>query len=826
MKKFFLVCCMLLITGGFITGCFLGDDDGSAPAQITSAVDSPLISATVPVSAAVNVPLNRKLVITFSKALDPSTVNVTTVLVTASGGTRVAGMVDALITGALAQQQQEVALGCYAATFTPASNFTANTKYTVTLTGGVKYMTGEALPVNIVWSFTTGTALDTTAITASEVVPVDKLIDVAVNLKPLITFGEAMDPFTVNSDTFTLMGPGTLPVSGTVTYVLDTATFTPTNDLAHNTTYTATITTGVKDLAGNALVGNIVWTFKTSSILDTSAPTVTANGVYGTSGVLSGAVGQPVNKVGAVIFSEMMDPLTINKSTFTVKGPGAIAVAGTVTYVGSTATFMPVDNLADNTLYIVTITTGVKDLAGNALAAEYIWSFTTGSAPDTIAPTVISTDIYGTTGVTSGAVGLPLNEVSTVTFSEAMDPATININTFTLKGPGGVAVAGTVGYIGTTATFTPAVDLASNTLYTLTITTGAKDLSDNALAADYIWSYTTGAAQDVTAPTVISVTPFNNAVNVSTNGILTVIFDEAMDPLTMNIEVFTLKQGATAISGTIARTGNTVTFTPASSLMGNLQYSATISTGAKDLAGNALTAEYIWNFTTGTPIITILLPVNLGTAGNFAILAKSGIETVPTSAITGNIGISPAAATYITGFSLIADPTNVFSTATQVTGMIYAANYASPTPSNMTTAISDMEMAYTDAAGRTTPDFNELYFGDISGRTLAPGLYKWSTNVLINTDVTLNGGADDVWIFQASDGIMQSNGSRIILSGGAQAKNIFWQSFGQVTIGTTAHFEGIILCQTSIALNNGATINGRLFSQTAVTIKSSTVTQP
>ena len=141
-------------------------------------------------------------------------------------------------------------------------------------------------------------------------------------------------------------------------------------------------------------------------------------------------------------------------------------------------------------------------------------------------------------------------------------------------------------------------------------------------------------------------------------------------------------------------------------------------------------------------------PVVLGMAGNYVILAKSGISTVPTSAITGNLGLSPAAASYITGFSLVADASGVFSTSTQVIGNVYAADYAVPTPANLTTAVSNMETAYTDAAGRALPDFTELGAGEIGGLTLVPGLYKWGTDVLISTDVTLNGGPNDVWIFQ------------------------------------------------------------------------------
>ncbi|MCF7676030.1 MAG: DUF3494 domain-containing protein [Akkermansiaceae bacterium] len=219
-------------------------------------------------------------------------------------------------------------------------------------------------------------------------------------------------------------------------------------------------------------------------------------------------------------------------------------------------------------------------------------------------------------------------------------------------------------------------------------------------------------------------------------------------------------------------------------------------------------------------------PVNLGTAANFVILAKSGISTVPPSAITGDIGVSPIDSTAITGFSLILDSSNQLSTSTQVTGKVYAPDYAVPTPANLTTAIGDMQTAYTDASGRTLPDFTELGAGEIGGRTLVPGLYKWSSDVLISSDVTLNGGPDDVWIFQISGKITQASSTKVFLSGGARANNIYWQAFGDVILGTAAHFEGIILTQTSISLTTGASINGRLLAQTAVTLDANVVTAP
>lgn len=219
-------------------------------------------------------------------------------------------------------------------------------------------------------------------------------------------------------------------------------------------------------------------------------------------------------------------------------------------------------------------------------------------------------------------------------------------------------------------------------------------------------------------------------------------------------------------------------------------------------------------------------PIDLGSAGNFAILAKSGISTVPASAITGDIGVSPNDSTAITGFSLILPASGAFSTSSQVTGKVYAPDYANPTPVNLTTAIGDMQTAYDEATGRSLPDFTERGAGEIGGLTLVPGLYKWSTDVLVTTDVTLTGSATDVWVFQIAGSITEANGAKVILAGGAQAKNIFWQAFGIVAIGTGSHFEGTILSHTAITLGTGASVNGKLLAQTAVTMDASTVVDP
>ena len=213
-------------------------------------------------------------------------------------------------------------------------------------------------------------------------------------------------------------------------------------------------------------------------------------------------------------------------------------------------------------------------------------------------------------------------------------------------------------------------------------------------------------------------------------------------------------------------------------------------------------------------------PVGLGAAGTFAILSSSGITDVYASSIVGDVGTSP-----ITGAALLL-------TCGEVLGRVFTVNAAGPLPclvtdpAFLTQAVGDMGFAYNDAAGRVLPDFVELGAGEIGGLTLAPGLYKWGTGVLITTDVTLSGGPNDVWIFQVAGTLNQGNATRVTLAGGARAKNIFWQVAGAVTIGTTAHFEGIMLAKTLIAVNTGASVTGRLFAQTAVTLQMNAVTQP
>jgi hypothetical protein len=225
-------------------------------------------------------------------------------------------------------------------------------------------------------------------------------------------------------------------------------------------------------------------------------------------------------------------------------------------------------------------------------------------------------------------------------------------------------------------------------------------------------------------------------------------------------------------------------------------------------------------FAAGTSLAAGPAPVALRSAGDFVILSKTGITNVPSSVIVGNIGTSPITGASMTGLSC-----------GEVKGMIYTVDAAGPAcrvtdASRLTQAVLDMQAAYTDAAGRPNPDRTELGGGDIGGLTLAPGLYKWGTPVSIPKAVTIAGGPNDVWIFQIAGTLTQAANTRVTLTNGAQAKNVFWQVAGASMFGAGAHFEGIILGKTGIAPVTGATFKGRLLAQTSVTLDHNTVAQP
>ncbi len=359
------------------------------------------------------------------------------------------------------------------ATFTVALNAPTGAQ-TVTVTTPIGTSGTQTFTVNLLPPTVTSTN------------PANLATGVPINRKITATFSKPMNPLTITAATFTVVGGGT-NVAGTVTCnaACNVATFAPMANLAANITFTATITTGAKDPAGNSLASPFVWTFTTSGATDTTAPTVISTNPA------NAATGVALNQKIAATFSKVMDASTITTATFTLK-QGTTAVAGTVSYAGTTATFTPTANLTASTVYTATITIGAKDLAGNSLASNFVWTFTTGTTSNTSAPTVTLTV------PADKATAVGINQTINATFSTGMDPATINTGTFTVTGPGTTNVTGVVTYNSTSkvATFTPTANLAASALFTATVTTGAKDLAGNALAAGAVpnpWTFTTGA---------------------------------------------------------------------------------------------------------------------------------------------------------------------------------------------------------------------------------------------------------------------------------------------------------------------------------------------
>lgn len=331
---------------------------------------------------------------------------------------------------------------------------------------------------------------------------------------------------------------------------------------------------------------------------------------------------------------------------------------------------------------------------------------------------------------------------------------------------------------------------------------------------------------EVGGPTVLSSVPTDGAIGVALGGTIRATFSEAMDPATLTTATFTLtdRSSAQLIPGTVLYADSTVVFRPAADLLRGVTYTAAITTEANSETGVALAMEHSWSFTGDRVGGPGGAPVDLRTAGSYAVLAAASISGTGAT-VTGDLGISPAAASYITGFSLIADSSTQFSTSGQVIGRVYAADYGTPTPMTLGTALTDLRLAYADAAARA-PGTTGLGGGIIGGLTIEPGVYRFTGDVTIPLDVTLSGTAADVWIFQIAGTLDMTASRKITLAGGALPKNVFWQVRGAVTLGAMAQFEGVVLGATAFTSGAGTAIRGRVLSQTDVTITGSAIVHP
>lgn len=336
-----------------------------------------------------------------------------------------------------------------------------------------------------------------------------------------------------------------------------------------------------------------------------------------------------------------------------------------------------------------------------------------------------------------------------------------------------------------------------------------------------------GDSLDTTRPAITSTSTAGHAEGVAIDRTVTATFSEPMNAATINSSTFSLTEGAsTRVPGTVTCTDTVATFTPWANLTTGAVFTARIAKQVTDLAGNMMAAEAVWTFETGEAAAKGPARVTLGNAGGFVILAKSNVSTTGITSVVGDIGLSPSDGSLFTGFSNTMDTSGRFSTSSSVTGKMYAADYSTPAPQDVALAISDMQAACSDAAGRNQPDSSNIDGGSIDRTTLSPGLHKWAGDLSIANGITFSGGPNDIWIIQVGKNLALGNGGVVSLRGGAQAMNIFWQVDGNVELGTTSDFSGIILCKKQIVIRKGAVMTGRALAQTTVTLDAASITAP
>jgi hypothetical protein len=804
--------------------------------SFTTMAPPPTVVSTVPSNGATGVPIGQVLSASFSEPMNPATIGTSSFTLTGPTG---------VVAGSVAYNASSAS-----ATFTPGAPLANSTTYTATITTAAQSLAGTGLASTYSWTFTT--VAPPLAVTA--VLPVNSATGVPVDQALTATFTEPLNCATLAAPAanFIVTGPSMTPVAGSVGCAGNVATFTPSSNLAYSTLYTATITTGVADTAGMVLPGNYVWSFITvpAPTPPTVISTVPANL----------AVNVPINQAVLATFSEAMTASTIDAATFTLSAPGMAAVAGTVTYTasGSVATFTPKTSLAYSTTYTATVTTGATGLNGAAMANNYVWTFTTAAAPITTAPLVV------TTVPANLATNVPLNQIVSANFSQPMNPTTINSTNFTLK-TGGATVAGIVAYaaVGNALTFTPAANLTPSTQYTATITTGVTNLSGIALATNYIWTFTTGAATNTTPPQLMSTVPVNAATGVALNASVSGTFSEAMNPLTISTSTFTVTgPGGTSVAGTVTydSVNFIATFTPTANLAANTQYTATITNGATSLTGTPLATTggvpNPWIFTTGAAAVQppVVLGSTISLFGGFgggAGMTNQGTSTV----INGDIGTTGASTT-MTGFydTSVAPVAGVYPCSYTVTGSNYglvngSIDTAPPPPTGAcssegtATTFSIATQAALEARNayntlQALPPGITLATNELGNRTLAPGTYTSTSFYQITTGpLTLDAQGDPnaSWVFQISSYLTVGTptaSQSVLLINGAQAKNVFWAVGGLpgavINYGGGGTMVGTVISQPGITVSSPGvaavtTINGRVLALDASTTLVNTV---
>ncbi|BCO27784.1 hypothetical protein MIZ03_2675 [Rhodoferax lithotrophicus] len=550
---------------------------------------------------------------------------------------------------------------------------------------------------------------------------------------------------------------------------------------------------------------------------------------------LPNTLGVAINtRVLSAAFSQSMNPATLSTTSFTLACPTTTPIAGAaVSYVAASkiATLtLPVGTMLPvNTVCTTTITTAAKNSTGLALVSNYIWSWTTALATDTTAPRVIST-VHA-----NNAINVPVNTRIDATFSEALNPLTLtNINFSMKQTVSGAAVTGTTSYSGVDALFIPLNALTPGTQYTMTLKGGAggvEDLAANPMAVDYVWSWTTVAA-DVTAPLVTLVSPANLATNVATSTAVNATFNEAIDPLTISNASFTLA-GVTGVAGSVSFNALTkiATFTPNAALTAGTIYTATVTTGVTDLAGNNLALNKVWSFTTAAipiviPVIALNTAAPYGTFGGTAGMTNTGTLTQ----VNGDIGTIATGTSMVTGFhDTLGDiytesPANIGA----VNGRIYTCTNATTGPNSAvfsvpncaiaTQARLDAQTAYLALVAKPVGGASPAPGANLAGLTLLPGTYvaPGGSFMIQGGNLTLDaqGDANATWVFQMATTLTVGGPGAafpqsIILAGGALPKNVFWQvgSFATINAAGGGTMVGTIISQAGTSFSTAGNVN-------------------
>lgn len=597
-----------------------------------------------------------------------------------------------------------------------------------------------------------------------------------------------------------------------------------------------------------------------------SPPTVSSTVPLATTPIVSGVA---INSKVVVVFSKDMAPASISAASFTLACPAGTPVTGTVAYVASSraATFSPAANLPGGVTCTATITTGAQDTGGLALVAPFVWTFTTSPTADTTRPTVTLTV------PAASSTGVPTNSLITATFSEDMDPATITAATFVATGPGTTPIAGSVSYAvaARTATFTPTTPttLPATALITATITIGATDLPGNALggnqaplpsASNFVWTFSTaGGPDNGTPPTVTLVNPADLATGVCLQKRINATFSESINPATLSTATFLLRvtgpPAGAVLGGTVTydAPSKVATLTPTAALAANTNYTATVTTGVRDLTGTAMAANRVWSFTTGSQGCPPMAPIPLGAAtpfgsmGGGAGITNQGLLTV----INGDMG-TVGASTVVTGFrDSVGD---IYTVTTLNDGLVNGRIYtAPPAPGgagvggNATTfaiatqALSDANTAYNNLSPASVPGGTDPGAGQLGGLTLPPGVYQAAGGSfqITGSDLTLDAQGDPnaVWIFQtASTLTIGGPGAprNVLLVNGALARNVFWRVGSSATVNAAGGgtVVGTIISSAATTFSTAGnvtvvTLNGRALALNAsVTMVNTVVNVP